>query len=392
MDDTFQFIIESPQHATGHKKRPRLVTSCDNCRLKKIKCLQPSPETKCEACKAAKIPCRFRDRERYFAERSRAIAGPNSGSYAAELRPEPHALDAFSVASGSSSPSLSSHSDPRSNSHSPKASGMVSAEIENPVRYAPYPDSRQGIAASHKHSRSISSSRSNNGAPYPYTQSPQILQYPTNTRNSYQPDQRSLHLFDETHQRPHPQLMPTFIQLFFQHHGTEFAFLTYQDILADFWEHTLSPGLANCIAAMAVKHSHLPEFTARELHNVAENYIDLAKNLLSSIAHSPSLDTLHSLMLVCWFEHTHHRLPGKPLPDYHIRTELTQTPTDLGFRNYYAMASKMAADLGLTDAHSTEIYSGSSDYERNRRRTTWTGMVQLHMTYNSSSILYTVRS
>lgn len=30
MDDTFQFIIESPQHSQGHKKRPRLVTSCDN--------------------------------------------------------------------------------------------------------------------------------------------------------------------------------------------------------------------------------------------------------------------------------------------------------------------------------------------------------------------------
>lgn len=55
-------------------------------RLKKIKCLQPSPEAKCEACKAAKIQCRFRDRERYFAERSRAIAGPNSGVYATELR------------------------------------------------------------------------------------------------------------------------------------------------------------------------------------------------------------------------------------------------------------------------------------------------------------------
>ena len=29
MDDV-QFIIESPQNNQGHKKRPRLVTSCDN--------------------------------------------------------------------------------------------------------------------------------------------------------------------------------------------------------------------------------------------------------------------------------------------------------------------------------------------------------------------------
>lgn len=94
--DGLQIIIESPQDTQSHKKRPRLVTSCDNwsvsstmclipvvltptsSRLKKIKCLQPSPETQCEACTIAKIPCRFRDRERYFAERSRAITDLNA--------------------------------------------------------------------------------------------------------------------------------------------------------------------------------------------------------------------------------------------------------------------------------------------------------------------------
>jgi hypothetical protein len=28
--DGFQFIIESPQQSRGQRKRPRLVTSCDN--------------------------------------------------------------------------------------------------------------------------------------------------------------------------------------------------------------------------------------------------------------------------------------------------------------------------------------------------------------------------
>jgi len=79
MDD-FQFVFESPQAAQNHKKRPRLVTSCDNCRLKKIKCLQASPDSKCEACSQAKVSCRFNDRERYFVERSRVMAGPGSRS------------------------------------------------------------------------------------------------------------------------------------------------------------------------------------------------------------------------------------------------------------------------------------------------------------------------
>ncbi|KAF8160904.1 hypothetical protein B0H34DRAFT_357108 [Crassisporium funariophilum] len=368
MDDSFQFIIESPQHSQGHKKRPRLVTSCDNCRLKKIKCLQPSPETKCEACKAAKIPCRFRDRERYFAERSRAIAGPNSGSYATEMRcvpltlghehtsntfiprPEPSAaLDAFSVASGSSSPSISSQSDPRSNSHSPKASGMVSADIDGAGRYPSYqPEPRHITSSSHKHGHSSSvssfdSSRSN-GLPYNF------------------PDHRAINLFDpENPQRPNPNLMTHYINVFFERHGAEFPFLSYQDVSTDFWDQRLSSILANCIAAMSSKISNLPELSVRDLHNVAENYIDVAKNLVSSVVHLPTMETLHSIILLSWFEHSHHRLPG--------------------FRTYCGMAMKMATDLGLQDPNTIEMCL--TEYERHRRRTTMAAIMQLHMTYNS---------
>ncbi len=89
MDD-IKFVHESPQLVQGQKKRPRLVTSCDNwyifiseglssvtrsprfsSRLKKVRCIQPSNSAKCESCEAAQVPCRYRDRERYFAERSR---------------------------------------------------------------------------------------------------------------------------------------------------------------------------------------------------------------------------------------------------------------------------------------------------------------------------------
>lgn len=49
-------------------------------RLKKVKCIQHTPNDKCEACTNAQIACRFRDRERYFAERSRIMAGSGSDS------------------------------------------------------------------------------------------------------------------------------------------------------------------------------------------------------------------------------------------------------------------------------------------------------------------------
>jgi len=370
MDDSFQFIIESPQHSQGHKKRPRLVTSCDNCRLKKIKCLLPSPESKCEACKSAKIPCRFRDRERYFAERSRAIAGPNSGLYATELRSEPN--PALDHPSGSSSPVMSYHSHhshpshPRSNSHSPKASGMVSAD--DSARYPSYTSDHRHSSSHHKHhshsSMSSYDARNNNGLPY-YAghSSTQLHHYPTSSRsNSYQTDQRSVQLFDpENTQRPSPSLMTHFINVFFERHGPDFPFLSYQGITTDFWDQRLSSILANCIAAMASQASNLPELSMRGLHNVSESYIDVAKNLLPSVAHLPSMETLHSIILLSWFEHSHHRLPG--------------------FRTFCGMAFKMSNDLGLQDPASIEMCL--SEYERHRRRTTMAAIMHLNMTYNS---------
>ncbi len=43
------------------------------------------------------------------------------------------------------------------------------------------------------------------------------------------------------------------------------------------------------------------------------------------------------------------------------------------------MAGKMSADLALQDSN----YDPMSEYERSRRRATWGGMVQLHMTANT---------
>lgn len=88
--------------------------------------------------------------------------------------------------------------------------------------------------------------------------------------------------------------MPHFIQLFFENLGGEFTFLSYEELLADFWDHVLPSLMANCIAAMASRYvifvhivsqtslalsrySNIPELTVRGLHNVAEAYTESAK-------------------------------------------------------------------------------------------------------------------
>lgn len=55
-------------------------------RLKKIKCVQVKSQPRCEACEAGNTPCQFRDRERYFAERSRIVTGASAGSSPAHSR------------------------------------------------------------------------------------------------------------------------------------------------------------------------------------------------------------------------------------------------------------------------------------------------------------------
>lgn len=112
------------------------------------------------------------------------------------------------------------------------------------------------LMSSHfSHSSSISSfdsSRSNNGMPY--NVAGHVPQAYSNSRpNSFQPDQR-IQLFDPVHQqRPHPSLMNHLIQVFFEQYGQDFPFLSYQDVVADYWDGRLPDVIANCVAAMAVK-------------------------------------------------------------------------------------------------------------------------------------------
>ncbi|KAK0195675.1 hypothetical protein F5146DRAFT_1109815 [Armillaria mellea] len=336
MDDSLQFIIESPQNAQGHKKRPRLVTSCDNCRLKKIKCLQPSPETKCEACKTAKIPCRFRDRERYFAERSRAIAGP-SGGQGYDERSSDSSLDAFSL-----SPSHSS---------SLRPSGVVRPDGESRGRYPSF--SSDPRPSHHSPSSSISSyshSRSNSLG-YNYMSSDGSPIYNSSRSQSPQQNSGAVVLFDSDQQHPHPSLMPNFIGVLFERMGSEFKFFTYGEVAANYGARRLSALLSNSIAALASQYTTVPELTVRGLHNVANAYSEHAKQLLRLMGH-PSLDTLHALILLSWYEMNNSRTSA--------------------FRSYYQMAMNMAVDLGLSNP------PVSMSVEDQKKKDTWNAVLRLH--------------
>ncbi|KAF9219602.1 hypothetical protein BS17DRAFT_385005 [Gyrodon lividus] len=350
----FQFIIESPQAAQSHKKRPRLVTSCDNCRLKKIKCLQSSPETQCEACKAAKIPCKFRDRERYFAERSRAIAGPSTGTATSHTRPDSRVgfSDQDHIAKGESSaldsssgqgvacggPQTASQSSQRASSYSPPAGS----------RYQSYPPEDARSPEPRSSHRSISSSStSSHGYERHLGQSSQY---------------RTSQLFDPAQpQSPQRVWMQEFIQLFISNMGSQCPFLTYDDIYDKFRRQTLSPLLANCIAALGARFSDIPEVVARSSQVVADTYCDLAKDLLSTSLHHPTIETVQAAILLAWAEYKSGR--------------------GHGFRQYSDLAMRTAMAIGLSEDSSLQL--SPYDPYQNRLRVTWSSLTHLQL-YASS--------
>ena len=71
-------------------------------------------------------------------------------------------------------------------------------------------------------------------------------------------------LFDpQNASRPHSQIMMQFIQAFFDHLNVEYPFLAYDETIRQFFTQSLTPLLANCIAAHAVRFVDIPEVTKR---------------------------------------------------------------------------------------------------------------------------------
>lgn len=361
MDTNFQFIIESPNAAQSHRKRPRLVTSCDNCRLKKIKCLQPSPEAECEACRSAKISCRFRDRERYFAERSRAIAGPSastlytraaSGTVAqdhpADVNSTEYSLGQQVQATCSNAPSAS-HSSQRS-SYSPPGTGYGSEGHARSQSYAsPEISKSSGVPRyssndEHVHHRpSASTSQSYE----------RHVNQPSHYRLSqlFEPDQP---------QFPRRDFMSQFTTLFISHMGAQCPFLTYEDLYDRLRRQTMSALMANCIAALGARASDIPEVVARGPSTVAETYCETARELLTASLNQPTLETLHCVMLLAWTEYK----AGRPH----------------GFRQYGDLAMRTAMAIGLSEQ---PLQFSPYDPYQNSVRITWTSLNQMQL-YASS--------
>ncbi|KAI0033449.1 hypothetical protein K488DRAFT_84891 [Vararia minispora EC-137] len=354
--DNLRFVLEAPHMTTQQKKRPRLVTSCDNCRLKKIKCVQSRSQEKCEACVAGGVACEFRDRERYFAERSRIVTAGSSSSSAPYSRrssrsPPYPSRSSGAVSAGASgewytpSPTPDPHQ-MRYMSNSPvygvstpsalSGDWFASGEVGSPSASSYFPSSRGGY-----NSFAMASG------------SPQSV-----SGSGYTPG-----LFDVRRSEfPDSALMPHYVQVFFQYYSRTFPFLSSSEVNQRLYDGSLSALQANAIAALAARYSQSPAVLERGASTAVNAYCDMARSLVSQSSLVPYIEILHAVILLAWADYKCGRSSN--------------------FSEYTQMATKMALSLGLGSESSA---TGISENERAVQRSTWATVLQLQQQLGSGA-------
>ncbi|VDB95366.1 unnamed protein product [Peniophora sp. CBMAI 1063] len=396
--DNLRFVLESPQVAQTQKKRPRLVTSCDNCRLKKIKCVPTTVQGKCEACEAGGVSCEFRDRERYFAERSRSVT----------------------AAAAASSGSTSSLSTQRRGSRSPanvsqrstygRRSPRSVADASAPsVWYPSTSDHQQGAFASSTSYPSIAPSSSPPsgdwflgdegisgsssgyfgqsaypGTSYPATGSPSGLSdtYSTYSSSPLNPPMSGAGLamlFDPRRpQHPDPALMPHFLDVFRTYYGPTFPFLSHEEMINRVRQGA-SYGLLECaVAALAARYSNSSTVLACGVSAAIEAYASKARAQLQESSLLPSVYVLHATILLAWVEYKAGNMAG--LQEYTtaslaVSSALQQSLTSVQMANRTAQSHGLGRD---------SFFPGASEQERIMYRDTWSSIMTLQQLSGSS--------
>ncbi|TDL22659.1 hypothetical protein BD410DRAFT_861278 [Rickenella mellea] len=360
--DGLRFILEDPHAASSReKKRSRLVTACDTCRAKKIKCHQSSPSAKCEACKASKSACRFRDRERYHAQRSGSLSATSSAFNS----------DAEDVNSSDDSPrprratlpfsDLGGLSQSRSSSLPPMLPKLPSEYTEMMGRNG----SPRGDVGPERPGRR-SSRQIGRFSPVEYGFLPARHSSPGLVRASPLRAAFELSLEGDSHHSelffdPLRPSFPSFkymqhgAELFFDNLGPHFPFLRRDQVIRSANDQTLPAPLANCIVGLALRFSLSEHSAGIPRYHLGEPFIDVAKEFVMPVICQPSLETLHALLLLAWCEYGSGHEAGLSL-----------------FTGY---AVHMALDIGL--GHDANIQMITTEQEQTDLRSTWWNVVTM---------------
>ncbi|TFK89480.1 hypothetical protein K466DRAFT_486792 [Polyporus arcularius HHB13444] len=366
-----EFVIEAPQVSRTHKKRPRLVTSCDHCRVKKIKCVQHPATGTCEACLAANLPCLYRDREQYFAERTRMLSGAGpalrDASTDAQSRAHLSAINASTpTPSRGSSPPQSSHSSGSSSDRSNSPSYFSFMGVGS-LESTPLPVFNSGLSAPTAHPTWDGPIETLSWTPRrPIIDAHIDMDFSvSDTPRDFAP---LLGLFDaHDSSQPHPNLMMSFLHVFFDKLGSTYPFLLSEIVCERFLHRQLPPLLANAIAASAARFSTLPEIVHIGPANACDVYCQIAKGLVPPDNTPATIDTLHAVMLLAWAEFKRGR--------------------QVMFNVYARIVPRLAAELGISDDTLPQLMQLTDAQGMRLLHTTWEGIQLLERTLLASELV-----
>ncbi|EJD05671.1 uncharacterized protein FOMMEDRAFT_145122 [Fomitiporia mediterranea MF3/22] len=309
-----QFIIEKPEKpARRVKKRSRLITSCDACRLKKIKC-RPKDHGggRCEACEASDSACVFEERDRI--RRLRGIANFT-------VAPTWYARDTEPSILAQAGPSFTAV-ETKERSSTPSSSSAATGSSALPKKAEQKRSATNTVGAT-------PSSGEHRPGPDKYS----------NVFSFFDPQRQGY---------PDPRLLPHFVDLFLIYAGSLFPFFDPDTTTRAAREGTLSPLIANCLSAYAARFSDNIRHFPGKRHLSGDSFLDAAKCLLLGPV-PDKLERLHALILIAWSEN------GAGRPN--------------NFFTYSQMAFSLAVELGLDSEE--RICSDSSEVARDRYRLTF---------------------
>ncbi|KAH9012908.1 hypothetical protein EDB85DRAFT_2221934, partial [Lactarius pseudohatsudake] len=291
--DGLRFVLEAPQLSQTHKKRPRLVTSCDNCRLKKIKCVQVKSQPRCEACEAGNTPFTGASAGPSPAHSRRSSTQSIEPSAASPTRGD--SVDASGWYSGAQASSIMDIHHAMHRVRPRTASRRHHNQIQINGSHLRSWDPRDLITRGgfvfatpfDPTHLTLMRAAGNTHTLLPYLSSETaILAVITlltlsRTHRAHKEiawSTKLLPLFDSRQvNMPHPTILVHLVQVFFECFARNFPFLQYDDVSRRVFNGTLSPLLANSIASLAARYSQSSDVLTRGATAVSTAYADTAK-------------------------------------------------------------------------------------------------------------------
>ncbi|KAK5799715.1 hypothetical protein F5H01DRAFT_326496 [Linnemannia elongata] len=315
-----------PTTTTTHHKRTYVTRACDHCRQRRAVCDNQKP--KCSRCTKKKIDCTF-----LVPQRKRGPIAKTKGDSGLE----PNQEQGDSSSTNNSSPSIISLDiitnlsfDPSINNDNSGNSNTPSTVKDNvglvlEIGHELGKDSEEKEDAGSSLFRQFI--RSPSGTPWPATNDPLESYYPSLT-SPIDLSYRQPHINDDIFSKP---VVDHLVALFFEHCFQEFDFFSPLAFLRLYVQGAANPSLIDMVCGVGSRFSDHPAVAKNPPYTSEEPYVDRVKANMPELVVDASMDTIHILILLTFYEYS----VGRHGLAYRIECLSAVIASDLRLFQYY---------------------------------------------------------